>query len=68
MNDLIERRDVLYELRFLREEIWLADIPSPTIPEYKEHHKSIQHLLDVFDETERKIREMKVYAILERSK
>ena len=69
MTDLIDRRDVLYELRFLREEIWLADIPSPgECKEYQEHHKAIQHLLKVFDETESKIRELKVYAyVMERS-
>ena len=29
MTDLIERRDVIYEIRKLREEIWMDDIPSP---------------------------------------
>ena len=62
MMDLIDRRDVLYELLWLKEEIWLADIPSPgDCKEYQEHHAAIQHLLKMVGETERKIREMKVY-------
>lgn len=61
-RDLIDRSDVLYELLRLREEIWLADIPQPgACKEYQEHHKSIQHLLKVFDDTERKIREMEIH-------
>ena len=48
MRDLIDRSDVLIELMYLREEIWLADIPSPgNCKEYQEHHESIQHLLNV---------------------
>jgi hypothetical protein len=34
----------------LRELIWEKDIPSPTTPEYKEHHKDIQDILKFIDE------------------
>lgn len=62
MRDLIDRSDVLIELMYLREEIWLADIPSPgNCKEYQEHHESIQHILKCFDDTERKIREMEIH-------
>ena len=62
MVDLIDRRDVLYELLWMREEIWLADIPSPgDCKEYQEHHNSIQHLLKMFDEMESKIRKLRIY-------
>jgi len=33
----------------LRELVWLNDIPHPTIPEYKEHHESIQKILNFID-------------------
>ena len=63
MTDLIERRDVIYEIRKLREEIWMEDIPSPgDCREYQEHHQAIQRLLNACDAVESKIREMKVYA------
>lgn len=35
------------ELKF---QIWLQDIPSPTVPEYVEHHQSIQDILKFTDE------------------
>jgi len=33
----------------LRELVWGYDIPSPTIPEYREHHESIQKILAFID-------------------
>lgn len=38
----------------IREEVWLHDIPSPTVPEYIEHHDAIQQILLVIDK-ERKL-------------
>lgn len=44
------------ELKF---QIWLRDIASPTVPEYIEHHESIQEILkftdDVLEIIEREI-------------
>lgn len=34
----------------LRELVWGMDIPSPTVPEYKEHHRDIQKILTFIDE------------------
>lgn len=34
----------------LRELVWGMDIPSPTCPEYVEHHKDIQNILKFIDE------------------
>lgn len=39
----------------LRELIWGYDIPSPTVPEYREHHESIQYILKATDEILREI-------------
>lgn len=38
----------------IREEVWLHDIPSPTVPEYIEHHDAIQQIMLVIDK-ERKL-------------
>lgn len=41
-------------LNRIREEAWLHDIPSPTVPEYIEHHDAIQQIMLVIDK-ERKL-------------
>lgn len=40
---------VAHELRKLWVLVWGEDIPSPTCPEYEEHHKSIQLILKAID-------------------
>ena len=39
-------RDKIIKLRNL---VWLEDIPSPTVPEYVEHHASITKILNYID-------------------
>lgn len=34
----------------LRELVWMKDIPHPSVPEYVEHHESIQEILRFIDE------------------
>ena len=34
--------DDLYEIQ---NKIWEFDIPSPTVPEYREHHEQMQELM-----------------------
>ena len=34
----------------LRQLVWEKDIPHPTTPEYKEHHRDIQEILKFIDE------------------
>lgn len=46
MNDLISRETALDAIDRIRLKIWLIDIPSPTVPEYIEHHEQIQHVLE----------------------
>lgn len=41
-----ELMDKIERLRYL---VWLEDIPSPTTPEYREHHESIQKILNYID-------------------
>lgn len=40
---------MLTKLERLRDIVWGEDIPSPTVPEYREHHESIQKILKVID-------------------
>ena len=51
-------KEAVKELRF---QIWLRDIPSPTVPEYIEHHQSITEILkftdDVLETIDREIEE-----------
>lgn len=37
------------DIEDLRDVVWLEDIPSPTVPEYVEHHESIQKILNYID-------------------
>ena len=34
----------------IRDEVWLCDIPSATVPEYIEHHRDIQNILKFIDD------------------
>lgn len=50
MDDLISRQAALDALNEVRDLVWEVDIPSPTVPEYIEHHeqmKSIMRNIDV---------------------
>lgn len=52
MSELMDIKNMIEELRHL---VWLHDIPSPTVPEYVEHHKSIQEILKLTDEVLSKV-------------
>jgi len=41
--------DLNAHIAALRDLVWEEDIPSPTIPEYVEHHESIQKILKYID-------------------
>ena len=45
MTEYVKKEYVEKVLEEMYEEIWLTDIPSPTVPEYVEHHEQIQGLL-----------------------
>ena len=48
--------EVLNDLGDIRYALWEVDIPSPTIPEYVEHHEQIQKLIALVDEKMAKYR------------
>lgn len=54
MSKWINADAVNVSLDRIREEVWLHDIPSPTVPEYIEHHDAIQQIMLVIDK-ERKL-------------
>lgn len=54
MRKWIDADRVNAALDRIREEAWLHDIPSPTVPEYIEHHDAIQQIMLVIDK-ERKL-------------
>ena len=55
MHELMKIKEMIENLRF---QIWLRDIPSPTVPEYVEHHQSIQEILKLTDEVCSKVDDM----------
>lgn len=48
--------EVLNDLGDIRVALWEVDIPSPTVPEYVEHHNQIQSLIALVDEKMAKYR------------
>lgn len=45
-----EAKDKFLNILFeIQEAVWGMDIPSPTVPEYVEHHKQMQELLALID-------------------
>lgn len=56
----MKKDDVIIMLEEIRECVWLKDIPSPTVPEYIEHHESIQKILLFIDE---QIEAVKLYEL-----
>lgn len=45
-NEIDTMKDKIEELRQL---VYMEDIPHPSIPEYREHHESIQKILSFID-------------------
>lgn len=44
---MISKRTAKEALEKIWWEVWKVDIPSPTVPEYVEHHKQMQCLMDL---------------------
>ena len=49
MSDLISRQDAIQAIESIRYKVWEVDIPSPTVPEYVEHHKQMLELMQQCD-------------------
>lgn len=48
--------EVIDDLGDIRAALWDINIPSPTVPEYIEHHKQIQQIIALVDEKMAKYR------------
>lgn len=48
--------EIINDLGDIRYALWEVDIPSPTVPEYVEHHQQIQELIALVDEKMAKYR------------
>lgn len=49
MDDLISRQAAIDALRAIKHGLWEIDIPSPTVPEYVEHHEQIKNMMEIVD-------------------
>ena len=51
MDDTISRQVAIDALKRIHEALWEIDIPSPTVPEYIEHHEGVRKVMtDVIEE------------------
>lgn len=51
MADMIRRDTAIDELERIRNRLWEIDIPSPTVPEYIEHHEQVQSVMKAVTES-----------------
>ena len=54
-DEYIRKQIALEAIRQIRYKIWLVDIPSPTVPEYIEHHEQMTELIKYCDDLIKKI-------------
>ena len=55
MNDLISRQAAIDALDEIRHALWEIDIPSPTVPEYVEHHEQVQSVWRLLDKKQKEL-------------
>lgn len=57
MDVLISRQLAIDVLKAIKYGLWEIDIPSPTVPEYVEHHEQIKNMMEIVDEWIKRINE-----------
>ena len=57
MNDSISRETALKAIGEIYYALWEIDIPSPTVPEYVEHHEQVQRVMALADKWIKELRE-----------
>ena len=55
MDDVISRRAAIDALDEIRHALWEIDIPSPTVPEYVEHHEQVQSVWKLLDKKQKEL-------------
>ena len=49
ISELISRQVAIDALKAIKQGLWEIDIPSPTVPEYVEHHEQIKRMMEITD-------------------
>jgi len=65
MADYIDRQAALKALEEICYTLWEIDIPSPTVPEYIEHHEQVQSVLKLAEKWGRELRDMPAADVVE---
>lgn len=65
MDDLISRQAAIDALKAIRYGLWEIDIPSPTVPEYVEHHEQIKNMMEITDGWIKKLEEQPTADVVE---
>ena len=55
MDDYISRQAAIEALDEIRHALWEIDIPSPTVPEYVEHHEQVQLVWKLLDKKQKEL-------------
>ena len=55
MSELISRQAAIDALDEIRHVLWEIDIPSPTVPEYVEHHEQVQTVWKLLDKKQKEL-------------
>ena len=55
VGELISRRAAIDALDEIRHALWEIDIPSPTVPEYAEHHEQVQSVWKLLDKKQKEL-------------
>lgn len=55
MNDSISRQAAIDALDEIRHALWEIVIPSPTVPEYVEHHEQVQSVWKLLDKKQKEL-------------
>lgn len=64
----IDKKSAIDALKAIRYGLWEIDIPSPTVPEYVEHHEQIKNMLEITDGWIKKLEEQPTADVVERKK
>ena len=54
-EDTISRQVAIDALDEIRHALWEIDIPSPTVPEYIEHHEQVQSVWKLLDKKQKEL-------------
>lgn len=67
-EDTISRQAAIDALKAIRYGLWEIDIPSPTVPEYVEHHEQIKNMMEITDGWIKKLEEQPTADVVERKR